>query len=49
MNREITRAPVILSHSDSRHFNNLSRNVPDKILEKIGKGKGKTDGVVMVK
>lgn len=45
----ITRAPVILSHSASRHFNNISRNVPDEVLDKIGRGKHRIDGVVMVK
>lgn len=45
----LTRAPVIFSHSDARHFNNISRNAPDVVLDKIGKGKGKVDGVVMVK
>ncbi|KAK4688450.1 membrane dipeptidase, partial [Tremellales sp. Uapishka_1] len=44
----ITRAPVMLSHSASRHFNNISRNVPDAVLEKIGRGKHQVDGVVMV-
>lgn len=45
---EITRAPVIWSHSASRHFNNISRNVPDYILKHVGSGKGQKDGVVMV-
>jgi membrane dipeptidase len=45
----LTRAPVILSHSASRHFNNISRNVPDEVLDKIGRDKHKIDGVVMVK
>jgi hypothetical protein len=45
---EMTRAPVIWSHSASRHFNNISRNVPDYILKHIGSGKGQKDGVVMV-
>jgi membrane dipeptidase len=45
----LTRAPVIFSHSDARHFNNISRNAPDVVLDKIGKGKGKVDGVVMIK
>ncbi|OCF56604.1 membrane dipeptidase [Kwoniella mangroviensis CBS 10435] len=44
----ITRAPVMLSHSAARHFNNMSRNVPDNILSKIGRGKNQVDGVVMV-
>lgn len=39
---------MILSHSDARHFNNISRNVPDEVLHKIGSGKGKNPGVVMV-
>lgn len=46
--REITQAPVIWSHSASRHFNNISRNVPDYILKHIGSGKHQVDGVVMV-
>jgi membrane dipeptidase len=45
----LTRAPVILSHSASRHFNNITRNVPDQVLDKIGRGKHQVDGVVMVK
>lgn len=45
---ELTRAPVMWSHSSARHFNNISRNVPDHVLRKIGRGKGKVDGVVMV-
>lgn len=44
-----SRAPVMFSHSATRHFNNFSRNVPDEILEMIGTGKDKQDGVVMVK
>ncbi|WVW80347.1 hypothetical protein I302_102327 [Kwoniella bestiolae CBS 10118] len=44
----ITRAPIMLSHSAARHFNNMSRNVPDEILAKIGRGKHQVDGVVMV-
>lgn len=45
---ESTKAPVMWSHSDVRHYNNLSRNVPDEVLDKIGKGHGRVDGVVMV-
>lgn len=45
----LSKAPVMWSHSVARHFNNISRNVPDEILEKIGQGKHKLDGVVMVK
>jgi len=47
--REITEAPVIWSHSATRALNNISRNVPDNVLDKIGRGHGKVDGVVMVK
>lgn len=49
MLREITEAPVIWSHSATRALNNISRNVPDYVLDKIGRDHGKVDGVVMVK
>ena len=29
----VSRAPVIFSHSSSRSINNVSRNVPDDVLE----------------
>ncbi|ODO07395.1 membrane dipeptidase [Cryptococcus wingfieldii CBS 7118] len=45
---ELTEAPVILSHSCARHFNNMSRNAPDEVFSKLGDGKDKNDGVVMV-
>ena len=47
--RALTKAPVMWSHSCSRNFNNISRNVPDEVLDKVGRGRGKVDGVVMVK
>ena len=47
--RAITRAPVMWSHSCAKHYNNITRNVPDSVLDKIGRRKGKVDGVVMVK
>lgn len=50
---DLTEAPVMWSHSASRTFNNISRNVPDYLLERIGTGNrakenGKKDAVVMV-
>jgi membrane dipeptidase len=39
----------MFSHSVPRHFNRISRNVPDEILDKIGTDKRQLDGVVMVK
>lgn len=45
----LTEAPVILSHSCARHFNKMNRNVPDNVLDRLGREKGKVDGVVMVK
>ncbi|AFR93712.1 membrane dipeptidase [Cryptococcus neoformans var. grubii H99] len=44
----LTEAPVILSHSCARHFNKMNRNVPDNVLDRLGREKGKVDGVVMV-
>ncbi|KAA1476817.1 hypothetical protein DENSPDRAFT_843909 [Dentipellis sp. KUC8613] len=44
----ISRAPVIWSHSSSREVHDVARNVPDRVLEKIGFGEGQRDAVVMV-
>ncbi|QRV91245.1 Membrane dipeptidase (Peptidase family M19) [Ceratobasidium sp. AG-Ba] len=44
----LSLAPVILSHSAARALHNLTRNVPDHILNMIGTSKGKKDAVVMV-
>jgi membrane dipeptidase len=46
---QLSRAPVIFSHSSARSVHNVPRNVPDYILEMIGTGKGKKDAVVMVR
>ncbi|TFK53905.1 hypothetical protein OE88DRAFT_1129777 [Heliocybe sulcata] len=43
-----TVAPVIWSHSSARAIWNVPRNVPDDVLELVGIGQNKTDGVVMV-
>lgn len=41
-----SKAPVIWSHSSARAIHNVSRNVPDRLLELIKTGG--TDAVVMV-
>ena len=41
-----SKAPVIWSHSSARAVHNVSRNIPDYILEFIKTGN--TDAVVMV-
>lgn len=43
-----TTAPVIWSHSATRALVDIPRNIPDALLERLGTGKNKTDGVVMV-
>lgn len=45
---ELTRAPVIWSHSSARHYRDIQRNVPDHVLEKIGTSEGKVDGVIHI-
>lgn len=45
---ELSRAPVMWSHSSARGIRDISRNVPDFILQRLGKGENQTDGVVMV-
>ncbi|KAF9453941.1 hypothetical protein P691DRAFT_657111 [Macrolepiota fuliginosa MF-IS2] len=44
----LSKAPVIWSHSSARAVHDVPRNVPDNVLELIGKGEGQNDAVVMV-
>lgn len=50
---DLTRAPVIWSHSSARGKWDVARNVPDFVLQKLGvdrgEGRGAVDGVVMVR
>jgi len=45
----LSKAPVIWSHSSARAVHDVARNVPDDVLELIGIGEGLTDAVVMVR
>jgi len=42
----VTKSPVIWSHSSARHVHDVPRNVPDHILELVGRGR--TDAIIMV-
>jgi len=41
---EVSKAPVIASHSSARHFSNHKRNIPDELLRRIKQN----GGVVMI-
>ncbi|KAK2467854.1 hypothetical protein APHAL10511_000149 [Amanita phalloides] len=43
-----SKAPIIWSHSSARALHEAPRNVPDDILQYLGTGRGKKDGVIMV-
>ncbi|EIM79965.1 uncharacterized protein STEHIDRAFT_87915 [Stereum hirsutum FP-91666 SS1] len=49
---DLTRAPVIWSHSSARGVWDVARNVPDFVLQRLGvdrgEGRGAVDGVVMI-
>ena len=45
---QVSKAPVIWSHSSARVVHDVPRNVPNDVLKLIGIGEGLTDAVVMV-
>jgi membrane dipeptidase len=45
---QVSKAPVIWSHSSARAVHDVPRNVPNDVLKLIGIGEGLTDAVVMV-
>ncbi|KAG8961591.1 hypothetical protein FRC03_005185 [Tulasnella sp. 419] len=45
---QLSEAPVIWSHSSARAVWNVSRNVPDDILQMIGLSENKKDALVMI-
>jgi membrane dipeptidase len=44
---DYSRAPVIWSHSSARAIHDVPRNVPDNIIQLLGTGQGKKDGIIM--
>ena len=45
---QVSKAPVIWSHSSARAVHDVPRNVPNDVLKLIGIGEGLIDAVVMV-
>ena len=45
---DYSKAPVIWSHSSARAIHDVPRNVPDDIIQLLGTGPGKKDGIIMV-
>ena len=45
---QVSKAPVIWSHSSARAVQDVPRNVPNDVLKLIGIGEGLNDAVVMV-
>lgn len=45
---KFSKAPVMWSHSSSRAVHDVPRNVPDDVLELVGRGEGQIDAVIMV-
>jgi membrane dipeptidase len=44
----LSRAPIVFTHSGARSVHPHVRNVPDKVIKRIGLGAGQQDGVMYV-